>query len=235
MNEKKVVSRKFAIAFGILCIILSASLVGVVINYAQLSKEKDNIITSLNVQITNKDAAISSLQSQLSSKELEISDLQNQISQLENEIALLQSDKNTLEDSLRNLQSKNEDYLKILRLDKYTFLEIDRQINIPAGSGSPTLMYLLPYPGIITISFSATGSVYFVINIYYKGGIYYGDTGNTTEVFPPVNITYRYPENGAYSSGIFSFPAFPPFATFAIGNPSSTSGVSVLITVKYTY
>lgn len=227
----KVSSRKITVAFGMICIILVAGLASGIIYFTQLIKEKDDAITSLNAQITNKDNTISSLQKQLSSKESEISQLQNNIRNLQSDKDSLTSQVTSLNGQVANLslqiselQSRNAEYLKILRLEEEEILDFERQINIPAGSSSPSLSYLIAYPGIITIEFSATSNVYFVVHIDYK-----------TEFFPNVNVTYRYPESGAYSSGIFAFPALPAWATFQIVNPSSTSGVSVMITVKFTY
>lgn len=190
---------------------------------------------SLQSQIDSLETIKSNLESQVSSLQSQINSLNFQINLLNSQVASLQKWLDGNKTLLKETQIKNEEYLKILRLQKVDWLDHDRVINIPPMSSSPMLMYLVPYTGVITISFSATGDVYFVIKVYYEGGIYYMDTGETPKIFPPVNITYRYPESGALSSGIFSFPAFTPWVTFAVVNPSTNQGVSVLITVKYTY
>ena len=68
MSEKKVVSRKVAIALGIICMVLAAYLVGTIVNYT-------SIVSGMNYRI-------SLLESQ-------IVDLQNQILDLRNRISLL--------------------------------------------------------------------------------------------------------------------------------------------------
>ena len=116
MSEKKVVSRKVAIALGIVCIVLLVLLVGnmYTLNSQILSlnsqveslqnensslkseiSAKNNTIASLNSQITEKDNTISSLNSQIVTKDSQISTLNSQISQLqiwlEGNITLLNS------------------------------------------------------------------------------------------------------------------------------------------------
>jgi chaperonin cofactor prefoldin len=116
MSEKKVVSRKVAVALGIVCIILLVLLVGNVYTLnSQISSlnsqveslrnensslkseisAKNNTIASLNSQITEKDNTISSLNSQIATKDSQISALNSQISQLqiwlEGNITLLNS------------------------------------------------------------------------------------------------------------------------------------------------
>ena len=65
MSEKKVVSKKVAIALGIICVVLAVCLVGAVANYTSVIGVKDNSIASLNSQIASKDSQISTLNSQL--------------------------------------------------------------------------------------------------------------------------------------------------------------------------
>jgi len=50
-RQKKVVSRTVAIALGAIAIVLSASLVGAIVNYTTIISEKDNTITNYNTQL----------------------------------------------------------------------------------------------------------------------------------------------------------------------------------------
>jgi hypothetical protein len=75
MSERKVVGKNFAIILGIICIILALSLIGAVMNYSLIIKEKDGVIASLNSQIIGKDSQVEDLQSQ-------ITNLQNQVDSL---------------------------------------------------------------------------------------------------------------------------------------------------------
>jgi len=244
MSGNKIVSRKIVISVGIICLILIVGLISVALYYTQVVKEKDDTIASLNAQIVNKDHTISSIQEQLNAKDSELSSLNSQVSDLQNQVSSLQEERDNLssqvtslntqilnlssqisnlQSQLTSLQSENENLKKITKLEMVSYLDTNRPINIPANSGSPGFAYLVPYAGIITISFSATSGVYFMVYIYYNESF-----------FPQVNITYRFPEQGTFTEGIFSFPVLPGFASFQIVNPSSI-GVSVLITVKYTY
>jgi len=65
MSERKVVGKKVVIILGIICIILAVGLIGAIINYTSILKEKDGVIASLNSQVMSKDAQIVDLQSQI--------------------------------------------------------------------------------------------------------------------------------------------------------------------------
>ena len=54
MSEKGVVSRKVAIAFGIICLLITVMFVGAVANYTSIISEKDLQIASLNLKIAEK-------------------------------------------------------------------------------------------------------------------------------------------------------------------------------------
>jgi regulator of replication initiation timing len=245
MSEQKIISRKVAV-FGVICVVLVALLIGNLYTSSnQISSlnskveslqnenlslkselsDKSNVIASLNSQITEKDDTISSLRDLLDTKDSEISSLNSQVTSLNNRIMNLSSQISNLQSQVTSLQLENENLRNITRLQMVSYLDINRPINIPANSSSPVLSYLGLYAGIITISFSATSGVYFVVYIQYDESF-----------FPPVNIKYRFPEQGTFTEGIFSFPILPGFfaCAFQIVNPSSV-GVSALITVKYTY
>jgi hypothetical protein len=51
MSERKVVGKKVVIILGIICIILAVGLIGAIMNYASILKEKDGVIASLNSQV----------------------------------------------------------------------------------------------------------------------------------------------------------------------------------------
>jgi cell division protein FtsL len=73
---KKMVRRSVAVAIGIVCILLIAGLVGAMAYYTMAINNKDNSISSLNVQISSKD-------SQISQQNANLTNLQNQINQLQ--------------------------------------------------------------------------------------------------------------------------------------------------------
>jgi uncharacterized coiled-coil protein SlyX len=75
MNEKRVVSRKVAIALGIICIVLAVLLALNIAHYTLIINEKDDIIASLNSQIAELQNQVSSLQSQVDSLNSHIANL----------------------------------------------------------------------------------------------------------------------------------------------------------------
>jgi hypothetical protein len=64
-GEKKGASLVVAIALGIVCLILLASLVGAIVNYTSVISEKDSTITAKNSQISSLNSQVSSLQDQV--------------------------------------------------------------------------------------------------------------------------------------------------------------------------
>jgi cell division protein FtsL len=88
-KSKKTVSRSFALALGIICIVLVASLVGEMLYTTSLLNEKNGQIDSLNTQIMDQNSTISSLNSQVSQLSTEISDLNTTIFFLSSQISQL--------------------------------------------------------------------------------------------------------------------------------------------------
>lgn len=84
MGEKKVMSRRVAIALGIVCVSLLALLVG---NVYTLSSQ----IASLSSQISEKNSQIEALNSQIADKDDTISLLNSQIAELQDQIESLKS------------------------------------------------------------------------------------------------------------------------------------------------
>jgi cell division protein FtsB len=90
VSEKKVVSRKVAVALGIVCIVLLVLLVGNVYTFSsQISslnlqvESLANENSSLKLEISAKNNTIASLNSQIATKDSQISALNSQISQLQ--------------------------------------------------------------------------------------------------------------------------------------------------------
>jgi len=76
MSEKKVVMRNVAIALGIVCIILAASLVGVVADYTSIISGKDSALATDNSQISNLNAQVSNLKAWLKGNLTQASNLE---------------------------------------------------------------------------------------------------------------------------------------------------------------
>jgi peptidoglycan hydrolase CwlO-like protein len=110
MSEKRVVSRKVAIALGIICVLLIVGFVGAVANYSSIISEKDLQIASLNSQIAVKDAEIQSLRSQIDSLNNAVASLNSEIRNKISEISSLESEIVKLNVSYLSLES---DYLSL--------------------------------------------------------------------------------------------------------------------------
>ena len=89
MSEKKVVSRKIALATAALCVVLLISLAGAVTNYTLMLNGKDAIISNKNQHIDEKSSQINDLQKSVNSKQSEIADLTSQILQINATISTL--------------------------------------------------------------------------------------------------------------------------------------------------
>jgi len=118
MSEKRVVSRKVAIALGIICVLLIVGFVGAVANYSSIISEKDLQIASLNSQIAVKDAEIQSLRSQIDSLNNAVASLNSEIRDKISEISSLESEIVKLNASYSSLKSEydslKQDYEKLL-------------------------------------------------------------------------------------------------------------------------
>jgi uncharacterized coiled-coil protein SlyX len=97
-KPKKRVRRSFAVALGIICILLIAGLGGAMAYYVMTINDKDNQINSakntinqLNATIADQNNTISSLNSQISQLSANVSNLQNQVTSLNSTISLLTS------------------------------------------------------------------------------------------------------------------------------------------------
>jgi hypothetical protein len=66
-REKKVVGRTVAIALGIICIALAATLIGAIAYYMPMINDKNNTISSLDAQISQLHSNVTSLQKQIAS------------------------------------------------------------------------------------------------------------------------------------------------------------------------
>lgn len=109
MTERKVVSRNVAIALGIVCIVLSATLVGTVANYFPIVKSKDDLIANQTALIVELREQLNDTNAENLALETRINQLQNQISTLESQRAMLQSQITQLESQKAALQNQIED------------------------------------------------------------------------------------------------------------------------------
>jgi hypothetical protein len=96
---KKVAGRAFAIAVGLICIVLAATLVGAFAYYVPLVDSKNNTISSLNSQV-------SYLQNQAIFDNATLTNLQKQIHSLQSQIVELQNNVSSDNVTITNLQDQ---------------------------------------------------------------------------------------------------------------------------------
>jgi DNA-binding transcriptional ArsR family regulator len=85
-SENKVVGRNVALALGIICIVLAATLVGAFAYYVPMINDKDHTISSLGAQISQLHSNITNLQKQIASDNSTINSLTSQVTNLQKEI-----------------------------------------------------------------------------------------------------------------------------------------------------
>ncbi|MGA2681110.1 MAG: metallophosphoesterase [Candidatus Bathyarchaeia archaeon] len=118
MGAKKVVSRKTALGSIALCIVLSAVVIGVLIqnsntNLKNQAAAKDLVINSLNSTVSSLNATVGNLNSTVNSLNAQITSLQKQVKSenstniiLENQLASKSSSLNTADNEISSLQNE---------------------------------------------------------------------------------------------------------------------------------
>jgi uncharacterized coiled-coil protein SlyX len=97
MSDKKMVRRSFAVALGIICIVLVVvGLVGAVTYVIPMISDKDNTISSLNLRMSQLNTNNTNLQNQIASLNSTISSLNTQVASLQNQAQALQTQMNEL-------------------------------------------------------------------------------------------------------------------------------------------
>ena len=87
-KPKKIVNRSIAIALGIICIILVACLVGVVVAYTFVINDKNDMVSSLDTQISELNSTVTNLQGQVVSENSTINSLNSQLTNLQKQLSL---------------------------------------------------------------------------------------------------------------------------------------------------
>lgn len=111
-SEKEVVSRKVVIGLGIACIILLNCLVGAILVYSSIIKDKDDKISALNQQITSKDYDVHSLNSQVADL-TSIVNLGKSTIWVENETVTLQGNNQSSEFIAWNFSANYAGYVSV--------------------------------------------------------------------------------------------------------------------------
>lgn len=103
LSEKKFVGRAMAIALGIICTVLAASLVGAFAYYVPMINDKNTTISSLNSLASQLSTNATTLQNLLNSLNLNLTNLQNQLASDNSTINSLSSNVTYLQKELNSI------------------------------------------------------------------------------------------------------------------------------------
>jgi len=163
------------IALLVVCIILAASLVGVLALYLSNGNTAD-----LKGQVTDKDKTISSLQTQIASLQSQISQTPNSTSS-QSQIASLNEQISTLNDQLAA-------YYNIAMMNSSSILLYQQPVSQDANATTQVFSEDIYYAGYVSIQVNASASTTFVeVSYNYAASLFdYNQTIGTsgTAVFP---------------------------------------------------
>jgi len=199
------------IALIVVCIVLAASLVGVLALYLSNGNAAD-----LKAQITEKDNTITSLQSQIASLESQISQTPNS-TVYQNQIASLNEQITNLNEVISNLNDQLSGYYNVAIMNSSTLLLNQQVITQDANSTTAIFASSIYYAGYVAIQASATADTTFVeVNYSYAGSTFdYNKTLGT--------------------SGTAVFPVLPGTLLINIGNTNQAVSNNATVTAKYYY
>jgi len=123
VGEKRVVSRKYAVASGVIAVVFVVAMLGTVLYYTSMVNALDLQVDDQQTQIESKDADIGNLTSQISSLQSQINSLQFQINTIQSSGTTLQSQYVAL---LANYTQLKEQYeILLLRVPPDSGIVID--------------------------------------------------------------------------------------------------------------
>jgi hypothetical protein len=199
------------IALTVVCIVLAASLVGILALYVSNGNTAD-----LKAQITDKDNTITSLQSQIDSLEVQISQNPNS-TVYQNQIASLNQQINNLNDEISNLNGQLSGYYNIAIMNASSILLNQQVVTQDANSTTNIFSSTIYYAGYVAIQATASADTTFVeVNYSYAGSTF--DYNKTIGV-----------------SGTAVFPVLPGALLINIGNTNQTAVNNATVSAIYYY
>ena len=204
--QKKSNPKVIVIALAIICVILAASLVGVIAIY----KPNDS-----QAQLAAKDSTISSLQEKITALELQLSYTAN-ASTYVMQIAYLNQQLSALNDTLTTTYADLSSLEDILQLQASGTLYNDNFIQ-DANTSTTVYSSQLDYAGYIVVQATATANTTYAEVIYSYAG---------------TNFDYN---QTLGTSGTALFPVLPSTVAIKIGNTNQTATNSITATVTYIY
>jgi hypothetical protein len=204
--QKKSNPKIVVIALAVICVILAASLVGVIAIYQPNGSQ---------AQLAEKDSTISSLQAQIASLEDRLANTAN-ASTYVTQIAYLNQQLLALNDTLTTTNADMLSLEKILQLQTSGTL-YDANFVQDANTTTTVWNNQLDYAGYIVVQATASANTTYAEVIYS-----YGET----------NFDYN---QTLGTSGTALFPVLPGTVVVKIGNTNQTATNSITATATYIY
>lgn len=158
-SKKRTNWNNLATALLMICIVLLASLIGVIAFYLPL-------VSNLDSQIIEKDLRISELNTNASSLNAQVSDLQVTIDQKDSEIT-------DLREGAEYLNSVIAHQYSILFLNESSYLVAQREITTNSNESALIYQYNLDYAGYVSVNLESTSNTTYVQLLYTYNGVNY--------------------------------------------------------------
>ena len=149
------------------CIVLLASVIGLIAFYLPKVSDLDSQIAEKNFNIAELNANITSLNAQ-------VSDLQDNLEQKDSEIT-------DLEEGLEYLNALTEHYLSILFINESSYLVAQRDIAMNADESTMIYQYGLDYAGYVSVNVESTSNTTYVQLLYSYKGVSYNQNATVAE------------------------------------------------------
>jgi TolA-binding protein len=199
------------IALSVVCVVLAASLVGVLALYVSNGNTID-----LKAQITDKDNTITSLQSQIASLQSQISQTSNS-TVYQNQIASLNEQISSLNEQISYLNDQLSGYYNVATMNASNILLNQQVVTQDANSTTNIFSSTIYYAGYVAIQATASADTTFVeVNYSYAGSTF--DYNKTTG-----------------TSGTAVFPVLPGTLLINIGNTNQTAANNATVSATYYY
>jgi hypothetical protein len=200
----KVVSRTVAIALGLVCVVLAASLVVVFANGTVFGSSSDDKQT------------ITDLQTQVSDQTSQISNLNAQITILQNQLSTSTSNSSDYAVKVANLTSTINTDASILALNESAVVLDNETITQNANATTSLFADTVSYAGYAKVDVSATSNTTYVQAVYTCAGATYNQT-----------VTLG-------TNGTAYLPILPSTVSILLGNlDTETNNATVTLTYYY--
>ena len=193
------------LALAVVCVVLAASLVGVIAVYALNGNTAD-----LKAQITAKDNMISSLQTNNTVLQNNITQTQATISYYTNQVVSLNQQLSALNDQISG-------YYNIATMNASAVLFSQQPITQDANSTTQAFSDQIFYSGYVSIQSTASTNTTYAEVLYSYAG---------------TNFDYTQPLG---TSGTAVFPVLPGILTINIGNTNQATANTATVSATYYY